>query len=416
MRHLYLAFYVLGAAASSAFASLTVHLQSPFGVAATTYSPHVVENASEPVVGAASSTLMKSESDNWYSYTFKKSLSDFKGTETLSFKGCTDDAKATCVAWPQGTDINIYDLFEGSSEVWIYTDEETGDYTKSFAAPGSKIVWFKSPWGNKALPQMVFAEDTIVMHFSEDETKCGWFYGAISPEMLEGRVLQMAYFTRFKAPWLTVPESKNAMIDLSTALSKKDTIYVDGTEAVPSAGIKMGKVGECFDKSRTLHIYNPWRNNSVYRDSTIFVSIDGVRPDSVLEEDANVVGPAQTGLAYDKDYKYWLSLSFSDSIVSSAAWKSEDAKVQIIRSYTERNITAHYFSEKNRPVASDLFPSGVYETWFFTSSTMEDLDLSYAPLEVLEGYLRLVRRYVLQACRRLEGLFQAELWFGKVCA
>ena len=224
MRHLYLAFYVLGAAASSAFASLTVHLQSPFGVAATTYSPHVVENASEPVVGATSSTLMKSESDNWYSYTFKKSLSDFKGTETLSFKGCTDDAKATCVAWPQGTDINIYDLFEGSSEVWIYTDEETGDYTKSFAAPGSKIVWFKSPWGNKALPQMVFAEDTIVMHFSEDETKCGWFYGAISPEMLEGRVLQMAYFTRFKAPWLTVPESKNAMIDLSTALSKKDTI------------------------------------------------------------------------------------------------------------------------------------------------------------------------------------------------
>ena len=381
MRHLYLAFCVLGAAASSAFASLTVHLQSPFGVAATTYSPHVVENASEPVVGATSSTLMKSESDNWYSYTFKKSLSDFKGTETLSFKGCTEDAKATCVAWPQGTDINIYDLFEGSSEVWIYTDEETGDYTKSFAAPGSKIVWFKSPWGNKALPQMVFAEDTIVMHFSEDKTKCGWFYGAISPDMLEGRVLQMAYFTRFKAPWMTVPESKNAMIDLSTALSKKDTIYVDGTEATPSAGIKMGKVGDCFDKSRTLHVYNPWRNNSVYRDSTIFVSIDGVRPDSVLEDGANVVGPAQTGLAFDKDYKYWLSLSFSDSIVSSAAWKSEDAKVQIIRSYTERNITAHYFSEKNRPVASDLFPSGVYETWFFTSSTMEDLDLSYAPLE-----------------------------------
>ena len=190
----------------------------------------------------------------------------------------------------------------------------------------------------------------------------------------------MAYFTRFKAPWLTVPESKNAMIDLSTALSKKDTIYVDGTEAVPSAGIKMGKVGDCFDKSRTLHIYNPWRNNSVYREKTIYLSIDGVRADSVLEDGANVAGPAQTGLAFDKDYKYWLSLSFSDSIVSSAAWKSEDAKVQITRSFDE-NILIHYFSEKNRPVASDLFPSGVYETWFFTSSTMEDLDFSYAPLE-----------------------------------
>ena len=164
---------------------------------------------------------------------------------------------------------------------------------------------------------------------------------------------------------------------MSSALSKRDTIYVDGTEATPSVGIKMGKVGECFDKNRTLHVYNPWRNNSVYREKTIYLSIDGVRPDSVLEEETKVAGPAQEGLAFDEGYRFWLSLNFSDSIVSSASWKSEDAKVQIIRDVRE-NILIHYFSEKNRPLASDLFPSGVYETWFFTSSTMEDLDLSYA--------------------------------------
>jgi fibro-slime domain-containing protein len=227
---------------------------------------------------------------------------------------------------------------------------------------------------------MVFAEDTVLMHYSDDETKCGWFYGAITPEMMEGRVLQMAYFTRFNAPWISVPTDKKEMVDMSSALSKRDTIYVDGTEATPSVGIKMGKVGECFDKNRTLHVYNPWRNNSVYREKTIYLSIDGVRPDSVLEEETKVAGPAQEGLAFDEGYRFWLSLNFSDSIVSSASWKSEDAKVQIIRDVRE-NILIHYFSEKNRPLASDLFPSGVYETWFFTSSTMEDLDLSYAPLE-----------------------------------
>ena len=74
-------------------------------------------------------------------------------------------------------------------------------------------------------------------------------------------------------------------------------------------------------------------------------------------------------------------MTFPDSIVSTPAWNSADAKVQITRSFKERNIRAVYFSEKNRPAVSDLFPSGVYETWFFASSTMEEIDLSYAPLE-----------------------------------
>ena len=188
MKHLYLAFCIFGAVASSAFADLTVHLQSPFGVAATSkYIPHVVGNAIKPDVGATSSTIMKDEGDNWYSYTWKSSLSDFLATESFSIKACPEGTTSnlTCVDWAEGDNFNFRDFFDGSKEVWIYTDSETGTYTKSFVAPGSKVVWFKSPWGNKALPQMVFGQDTVLMHFSEDKTKCGWFYAALSPAVMK---------------------------------------------------------------------------------------------------------------------------------------------------------------------------------------------------------------------------------------
>ena len=384
MKHLYLAFCIFGAVASSAFADLTVHLQSPFGVAATSkYIPHVVGNAVKPDVGATSSTIMKDEGGNWYSYTWTSSLSDFLATESFSIKACPEGTTSnlTCVDWAEGDTFNFRDFFDGSKEVWIYTDAETGTYTKSFVAPGSKVVWFKSPWGNKALPQMVFGQDTVLMHFSEDKTKCGWFYAGLTQDMLDRHILRTAVFYRNNAPWLSVPADKKQIIELSAALEKKkDTIYVDGTLATPSVGTNMGTVGDCFDNSRTLHVYNPWRTNSIYRDSSIYISIDGVRQDSIRGADTTIAGPAQEPLSFDKDYKYWLSVTFSDSLVSTAAWKSADAKVQFTRSFNE-NIKIHYFSEKNRPAASDLFPSGVYEAWFFASSTMEDVDISYAPLE-----------------------------------
>lgn len=368
MRHLCLAFCVIGACASSALADLTVHLQSPFAAGSV---PHLVLNSGAPDVAATSTTAMKAESDGLYSITLKKSLSDYKVSDTFTVKGCPAAAAsaATCEDFGTGLTYNVRDLFDGSKEVWIYTDATAGTYAKSFAAPGAKIVWFKSPWGNKVLPQMIFEQDTILMHFSDDPEKCGWFYGALSPELLQNRVLYTAYFTRYMAPWVAIPEDRKQILDLSNYLTRKDTVYVDGTVATPTVGNKMGTVGQCFDKSRTLHVLNPWRNNSVYKDSTVYLSIDG----GVWRDSAK-------GLAFDTGYKYWLSVTFPDSLVSSASWNSETAKVQITRSFRE-GTKIRYFSEKNRPLAGDLFPPGVYEAWFFTSSTMEHIDFSYAPLE-----------------------------------
>ena len=366
MRHLCFAFCVLGAFASSAFADLTVHVQSPFGAGTV---PHLTLNSATPDVAATSSTVMKSDSDDWYSITLKKSLSDYKASDTFSIKGCPATAAnaTTCVDFGDGITYNVSDLFEGDKEVWIYTDATAGTFTRTFAAPGSKMVWFKSPWSNKVLPQMIFEQDTILMHFTDDPEQCGWFYAGLSQELLDKYVLRTAHFTQFTAPWITVPADKKEIVDLENAL-KKAAVYVDGTLATPSVSNKIGTVGQCFDKNRTLHVYNPWRNNSVYRDSTVYVTIDGVLRDTTK------------GLSFDKDYKYWLSMTIPDSVVSSAAWKSADAKMQITRSFKE-NIKIRYFSEQNRPVASSLFPSGVYEVWLFTSSKMEEVDISVAPLE-----------------------------------
>ena len=366
MRHLYLAFCCLSAFASSAFADLTVHVQSPFGAGVV---PHLTLNSAAPDVSAASATAMKAEGEDWYSITLNKNLSDFKATDSFAIKGCPTGATggAACVDLGGGITYNVSDFFEGDKVAWIYTDATTETFTKSFAAPGSKMVWFKSPWGNKVLPQMIFEQDTILMHFTADAEQCGWFYAGLSQDVLDKYVLRTAHFTQYTAPWITVPEDKKQIVDLDNAL-KKAAVYVDGTVATPTVSNKIGTPGQCFDKNRTLHVYNPWRNNSVYRDSTIYLTIDGVWRDTTK------------GLAFDKGYNHWLSVTFPDSLVSSPAWNSADAKVQITRSFKE-NIQINYFSEKNRPVASTFFPSGVYEAWLFTSSKMEELDLSFAQLE-----------------------------------
>ena len=164
MRHLYLVFCVIGAFASSVFADLTVHVQSPFvATAASEIVPHVVLNSASPEVGATSSTVMKADGENWYSITWKKSLTDFKASDTFTVLGCPASAAdaTTCVDFGDGIIYNVRDFFEGSSDAWIYTDAGAGTFSRSFAAPGSKIVWFKSPWGNKALPQMIFEQDTM---------------------------------------------------------------------------------------------------------------------------------------------------------------------------------------------------------------------------------------------------------------
>ncbi|MBP5768160.1 MAG: fibro-slime domain-containing protein [Fibrobacter sp.] len=379
MKHCCLGFVAALLLAVSAWADLTIHLQSPFRGDATTssYTPHIIGGVTDynPGFGANSRTMMKSEGDDWYVYTWTgKTIANFQDWEDFEFKACpnTDDNNYNnnnCVSWTQGGKTKITAFFGTETEIWLYTDTRDKSYRKSFMAPGSKIVWFKSPWGNKVLPQMIFGADSVLMRFNEgDKSKCGWFFGALTPSMVESNPLLTAHFVRYKAPWYVVPANKDSSVDFSGILQTQDTLFVDGTVDNPKASLEIGTPGECFDATRRLHIYHPWRTNSTYRDSTFFLKIDN----NIMNE--------PTGLSAEGEYKYWRHIDFADTLVGSSQWNSQGATVQILRG--KNDWPQHpYFEDRSRPRASDFFPAGVYEVWFYTSTALGDFDLAFYPPE-----------------------------------
>ena len=379
MKHCCLGIFASLSLVATAWADLTVHLQSPFrnDATASEYIPHVVGSVTEynPGFGDLAKTMMKSEGDNWYSYTWTgKTIADFQEWQDFEFKACpnTDDYNYNnnaCVSWKEGGKPRITSFFGSETEIWLYTDVTDMSYKKSFMAPGSKIVWFKSPWGNKALPQMIFGADSVLMRFSEDDkTKCGWFYGALTPDKMAANAIKVAHFIRYKAPWYAVPASKDSLIDLGSLLSLNDTVYVDGTASSPTASAEIGTPGECFDPTRRLHVYHPWRTNTTFRDSAFYIKID------------NNILNTPTPLSDEGEYKYWRHIDFADTVVESSQWNSQMSHVQILRGSNE--WPQHpYFPEASRPLASELFPTGIYEVWFYTSVSLGTMDFAYYPPE-----------------------------------
>jgi len=357
-------------------AKLTIHIQSPWRDDASKdgYYLHILGSAGgsyNAMFGATSSTIMTEEGDGWFSYTWNKDVADFQ--DWMSFNvgiyPNTSDANVNNnggVPWKEAGDMKISSIFGSDTEVWLYTSTADKSYEKSFVAPGSKMVWFKSPWGNKALPQMVFGLDSILMRFAQDDkSRCGWFYGAISPSVMKANPLGTAHFIRYLTPYMSMPAE--GVLDLSAALDVADSIFIDGTSGDLTPASSMGELGECFDSSRVLHIYHPWRTNSTFKDSLVYITVGN----NILNN------PVAT--QKDAVYPYWFQYEFSDSLASSANWSSGMAVFNI---YRQQNSwpPVTYFSDSNRPKISDLFPTGVYETWFYTKNS-GSYELLFSPLE-----------------------------------
>ena len=361
--------------AVAAHATLTLHIQSPWRNDSSKdgYFLHILGGAGggyNPSFGAGSSTITTDEGDGWYSYTWNKNVSDFQDWEsfTVSIYPNTADGNYNNnngEQWKAGGEFKMGTLFGTDVEVWLYTDPSDKSYTKSFVAPGSKMVWFKSPWGNKALPQMIFGNDSVMMRYAiDDKSSCGWFYGAVSPAVIKRNPVQTAHFIRLNTPYLSFPAS--GTVELADYFAVMDTLFIDGTGASPVITEKFGTLGECFDSTRVLHIYHPWRTNSTFKDSTVYITIGN-----------NIIN---NPVATEKDaYPYWFHYDFEPATVNSTNWNSTMAQFNIYRRQNEwPQVT--YFPEGKRPLASRLFPTGVYETWLFTNSDGE-LDLSFSPLE-----------------------------------
>ncbi|MBR2272034.1 MAG: fibro-slime domain-containing protein [Fibrobacter sp.] len=375
MKHWVWIVYAIFFLSVAANATLTLHIQSPWRNDASKdgFFLHILGGAGggyNPTFGAGSSTITTDEGDGWYSYTWNKNVSDFQDWEsfTVSIYPNTADGNYNNnngEQWKAGGEFKMGTLFGTDVEVWLYTDPSDKSYTKSFVAPGSKMVWFKSPWGNKALPQMIFGNDSVMMRFAyDDKSSCGWFYGAVSPAMIKRNPVQTAHFIRLNTPYMSFPAS--GTVELADYFAVMDTLFIDGTGASPVITEKFGMLGECFDSTRVLHIYHPWRTNSTFKDSTVYITIGN-----------NIIN---NPVATEKDaYPYWFHYDFEPATVNSTNWNSTMAQFNIYRRQNEwPQVT--YFPEGKRPLASRLFPTGVYETWLFTNSDGE-LDLSFSPLE-----------------------------------
>ena len=357
------------------FASLTLHIQSPWrdDASKSGYFLHILGSTTSynAMFGSSSPTIMTDEGNGWFSFTWNKNVSDFQEWEsfTVSIYPNTTDQNYNNnngEQWKAGGEFKMGPLFGTDVEVWLYTDPSDKSYTKSFIAPGSKMVWFKSPWGNKAVPDLVFGKDTVMMRFQiDDKSKCGWFYAPLSPTIMKRNPLQSGFFMRHKTPYMSVPAK--GLVEFRNHLASHDSVFVDGTAASPKITYAIGSLGTCFDSTRTLHIYHPWRTNTSYRDSAVYITI------------GNNILNNPTATTNEGEYPYWYHYNFTNATVSSSQWNSSMALFNIYRRQNEwPQIT--YFSESNRPLASVFFPTGVYESWLYTGSNGK-LDLLFTPPE-----------------------------------
>lgn len=360
--------------ANFANAGLILHLQSPYRddpvkSDESIYKYHVT-GATVSSWGAdydtPSKTRMTPEKDHWFSFKWDKSLSEYSNGGSFSISICTDTADVShsynnkCEEWTVAKNLSLTELFENETELWLYTKDDEA-FEKSIIAPGSNMLWFKSPWGNRSLPLVVFGKDSILMRPADnDKTKCGWFFAPISPAINARNTNKTATFTRYKAPYIKLPA-----IDLKAAMANS-AIYVDGTAAKLAVSAKMGTVGTCFDSTRTLHIYHPWRTNSTFKDSSFYITVG----DNILNQETKL-----TRDSYDRWWKY----DFSTAVTSKKEWSSSAATLQIIRKKDEWPRHEIYASG-TKPTMKELFPRGVYETWLYTRDN-GIVDVLYAPLE-----------------------------------
>lgn len=375
MKRCGLGFVLIFLCAVFAHATLTIHIQSPWRDDATKdgYFLHILGAAGggyNASYGPGSTTITTNDGDGWFTYTWDKTLADFQEwmNFTISLFPNTEDANYNNnngIAWKEAGEIKMNEMFGADTEIWLYTNTATKTFTRSYVAPGSKLIWFKSPWGNRALPQLIFGTDSVLMRFAvDDDSKCGWFYGAITPEMVKNNTLGTGRFIRYKTPHMIFPKLED--LSFSAYFDFQDTVYVDGTSASPSVELTMGTPGSCFDSTRTLHIYHPWRTNTTYRDSLIYISVG-----------SNIIN---NPTAVERDqYQYWFKQDFASSTVASSNWVSSMAVFNIFRRQNE-GPQVKYFNDNQRIMVADFFPNGVYETWLFTSSNGR-YELVYSPLE-----------------------------------
>lgn len=299
-----------------------IHIQSPWSSdAALADAPHTLSVTSQQ--SGTTTYAMTSEGNGWHVYSYTDAI-NATSTRTFSVSTGTETWSAS---------VPLADILAYGTEVWVYVDATTGAYTLSATGPAvvplpsGYTVWFKSPWGDKIAPNMIYGADTLPMAYSASVASCGWFSYTFAASQIVA--VMPVYFQRLLTSE-TYPSS--ATLDVASLLSSNNAAYIDGTAGTPSISSTMGTPGTCFDPTYTIHAY--WGSTGT--------------PYLTAGTASNTAMIAETGLA--KWYTLDIGTTLSATAVSIA-----------IKTGSGRNaMTTNTFTVA---ATNSLFPTGVYEVW-----------------------------------------------------
>lgn len=326
----------------AAFAQSTVHIYSPWAAdpLKVTYRHHLYGGATG--YAASADTKMTDEGAGWFSFSWPAGRTF--SWEAITLRNCETSTDQNCnggVYWTGGgnnVEIKMTTLFANQSEVWLYPIAGSPYYRIDFDPPGTKYVWFKSPWGNHSLPNMVAGADTVPMRFvGGDADHCGWFLGGVRPSFQRS-----VYFQRPYTNW-TLPAS--GTLDLSTLFASADTAYVDGTVEPLVASANAGTPGTCFDSSRVVHVLHPWINDKNRGPDTVYVTASN----NIVNNPVAMDSAGET--------KGWWRYSFDAKFVPN--FKGSNLK---FTSYYPKPNESQLDYKYSWPMDS-LFQMGEYEVW-----------------------------------------------------
>lgn len=333
--------FLLLIAVAATFGQSTIHILSPWASdpALVTNRHHVLGGFSD--YAATEKSQMTDEGNGWFSYTLPAVRDSWWD---LTLKNCPVASDQNCTGgltldWKPKID----DLIGSESEVWIYPDASTLGYHVELIPPYAKIVWFKSPWGNKSLPEMIVGTDTIRMHYATSPDRCGWFYAALRDAQI---TLGAVHFRRAFTS-ITLPTT--GTVDLSAGILAGDSIFVDGTQSPLAPSNVAGSAGACFDSSKVVHILHPWPLDPSR----------GIRP--VYLRAGNLLGNYKVMRQDDTLYsnpglKGWYSYSFP----GTTNW-SQNEVLEFMSFFPTPENSRLTFND--RPAGKTIFPNGVYEVW-----------------------------------------------------
>ena len=190
-------------------------------------------------------------------------------------------------------------------------------------------IWFKSPWGNKTVPNIVIGTESIQMSIPEGPSNCGWF----SYTYTGTSSLIPVHFTR---PQSTSTYPTSGTIEVSDFFAANVSGYIDGTNPTASISPTQGAAGECFDNNYTIHFY--WENTG-----TPLVSAGTAIPSGTMTRDARLPN--------------WYLYN-----ARSIGTGTETLLISISTRKGNRTTVTEY-NELSQPTLSSLFPAGIYDVW-----------------------------------------------------